>query len=82
MPEVRRMIRWFEKAPTDKMVGEVCSAILVAVGIHDGAKAISHQMSQAEEEAQKKANAWNFPPDAINEIIAQGTQPPSYWSQH
>ena len=34
------------------------------------------------EEARTQAAAWGFSPEAIEEMIVQATQPPSYWSQH
>ena len=32
-------------------------------------------------EARDKAAGWGFPPDDIADMIAQATQPPSYWSR-
>jgi hypothetical protein len=32
-------------------------------------------------QARAKATAWGFPPEAIEEMIAAATQPPSYWSR-
>jgi len=33
-------------------------------------------------QAREQAIAWEFAPDAIEDMIAQATKPPSYWSQH
>jgi hypothetical protein len=34
------------------------------------------------EQARKQAEEWGFTPDQIDQMIADATQPPSYWSQH
>lgn len=33
------------------------------------------------DEGREQATQWGFTPDAIDEMIAQATSPPSYWSQ-
>ena len=33
------------------------------------------------DEAREKATGWGFPPEAIEEMFSQATQPPSYWSR-
>ena len=33
------------------------------------------------QQARELAAAWEFPPEAIEQMIAEATQPPSYWSQ-
>jgi hypothetical protein len=33
------------------------------------------------EEARQRAAGWGFPPEAIEEMLAQATQPPSYWGR-
>jgi hypothetical protein len=33
-------------------------------------------------QARQKAARWGFPPDAVEDMIARATQPPSYWSKH
>ena len=31
-------------------------------------------------QAREKAAGWGFPPEAVEDMISQATQPPSYWS--
>jgi hypothetical protein len=33
------------------------------------------------DQARKQAVEWGFPPGAVEEMISEATQPPSYWSQ-
>ena len=33
-------------------------------------------------QAYEQATGWGFPPDAIADMIAQATRPPSFWSRH
>jgi (2Fe-2S) ferredoxin len=34
------------------------------------------------DQARAKAAGWGFTPEAIEDMISQATQPPSYWSAH
>ncbi|HUR55425.1 MAG TPA: hypothetical protein VMZ71_14925 [Gemmataceae bacterium] len=33
------------------------------------------------QQARERAAAWGFSPEAVEQMITDATQPPSYWSQ-
>ena len=35
----------------------------------------------SKQEARRKAAEWRFSPEAIEDMLSQATQPPSYWSR-
>jgi hypothetical protein len=34
------------------------------------------------DQARRKARSWGFSDETIDEMVAEATQPPSYWAQH